>query len=47
MQRAGHAGGAAHILDDDRLAEEFAHALRLNARADIDAAAGSERHDRG
>jgi len=32
-----HAAGGADVLDDDRLAEELAHALRLDAGGRIDA----------
>ena len=42
---AGHAGGGADILHHDRLPEQFAHALRLDAGADVDAAAGGEGND--
>ena len=42
---AGHAGRRAHVLDHDRLPEKLAHALRLDARAHVDAAAGSEGND--
>ena len=44
-QTAGHARRRSNVFDDDRLAKPFAHALRLNARADIDAAVGREWHD--
>ncbi len=44
-RRAGHAGRPADILDHERLAEQLAHFLRLDAGADIDAAAGGKRHD--
>ncbi len=44
---ARHAGGGPDILDDDGLAEQFAHALRLDAGAHVDAAAGRERNHQG
>ena len=42
---ADHAGGGGDVLDHDRLPEQLAHALRLDARADIDAATGGKRND--
>ena len=42
---ARHAGGGADVLDHDRLSQELAHVLRLDARAGVDAASGRERHD--
>jgi hypothetical protein len=42
---AGHARRGADVLDHHRLPEEFAHAQRLDARADVDPAAGGERND--
>ena len=44
---AGHAGRRADVFHDDRLAEQFAHALCLDARADVDPAAGRKRHHQG
>ena len=41
------AGGTADILDDHRLAERHPHALGHDARQDVGAAAGRERHDHG
>ena len=38
----GHAGRRADVLHDDGLAEQLAHALRLDARAHVDAAAGGK-----
>jgi hypothetical protein len=42
--RAGRAAGAANILDDDLLAEQFAHGGRENPCRYIDRAAGGEGH---
>jgi hypothetical protein len=38
---------AADVLDDHRLAERQPHAFGHNARQDVGAAAGRERHDHG
>ena len=44
---ADGAGRGADIVDHDRLAEDLAHMLRLDARAHVDAATGGERnHER-
>ena len=43
--RAGHAAGAADVLDDHLLAEDFAHALRDDAAEHVGRAAGRERND--
>src|SRR4029079_9138406 len=45
--RAGRYAGAADILDDDLLAEQFAHGLRQDPRNHIERAAGGEGHDHG
>ena len=45
--RAGRSAGAADILDDDLLAEQFAHGLRQDPRNHIERAAGGEGHDHG
>ena len=44
-RRAGHAAGAADILDDDLLAERLAHARAENARDGVDRPAGGKGHD--
>ena len=41
----GHATGAADVLDDDLLAEQFAHALRHDAADRVLRSAGGERND--
>ena len=40
-----HAAGAGLVLDDDRRAERFGEPLRHEARDEVRAAAGRERHD--
>ncbi len=42
---AGHAGRGSDVLHDDRLPQQLAHALGLDARVEVDAATGGEGHD--
>ena len=44
---AGHAAGAADVLDHDLLAENFAHARADHAAEHVGRAAGGERNDHG
>src|SRR5205085_7980579 len=44
-QAADRAGGGADVLGHDGLTQQLAHALRLDAHAHIEPAAGRERHD--
>jgi hypothetical protein len=44
-RRADHRSGARAVLDDDRLAPVFLHALRDHAPEHVDRAAGRIRHD--
>ena len=45
--RAGHAAGAADVLDHHLLAEDFGQPRRQHAAEHVDRAAGGERHHHG